>query len=99
VRAEAIDAYLWNHADSAEAKATLRKYVQKGEEIFVDALDELPGRKQKSFNAKLAAFLKAHPRSGLLLRRRSKKADQRREQDENYLRRRSFETTVRRGQA
>jgi len=61
VRAEAIDAYLWNHADSAEAKATLRKYVQKGEEIFVDRVRRNTGEKAESFNAKLAAFLKAHP--------------------------------------
>jgi len=61
VRAEAIDAYLWNHADSVEAKATLRKYVQKGEEIFVDRVRRNTGEKAESFNAKLAAFLKAHP--------------------------------------
>lgn len=61
VRAEAIDAYLWNHADSAEAKATLRKYVQKGEEIFVDRVRRNTGEKAESFNAKLAVFLKAHP--------------------------------------
>ncbi len=61
VRAEAINAYLWNHGDSAEAKATLRKHVQKGEEIFIDRVRFNSGEKAETFNRKLEEFLKAHP--------------------------------------
>lgn len=61
VRAEAIAAYLWNHKDSREARATLLKYVQPKERIFVDRVRREPNEGAASFNRKLAAFLKAHP--------------------------------------
>lgn len=61
VRAEAINAYLWNHGDSAEAKAALRKVVRKDEEIFVDRVRFNSGEKAETFNRKLEEFLKAHP--------------------------------------
>ena len=61
VRAEAIEAYLWNHKDSREARATLLKYVQPKERIFVDRVRREPTEEAAAFNRKLAAFLKAHP--------------------------------------
>ena len=61
VRAEAIEGYLWNHNDSTEARATLLKYVQPRERIFVDRVRREPTEEAATFNRKLAAFLKAHP--------------------------------------
>jgi hypothetical protein len=61
VRAEAIRTYLANHQNSAEAKATLRKYVRKGEELFLDRPNRDPGDKAEIFNRKLAEYLHAHP--------------------------------------
>ena len=61
VRAEAIEAYLWNHTDSPEARATLQKHVRPDEAIFLDRIRREPEEKAESFNRRLAAFLKAHP--------------------------------------
>ncbi len=61
VRAEAIEAYLWNHTDSAEARATLQKYVRADEAIFLDRIRRVPEENAESFNRRLAAFQKAHP--------------------------------------
>jgi hypothetical protein len=61
VRAEAIEAYLWNHKDSAAARATLLKYVQPKERIFLDRVRKEPADNAEGFNQRLAAFLKAHP--------------------------------------
>ena len=61
VRAEAIDAYLWNHQDSAEAKATLARYVRPDEKVFLDRVRRGDGEGAEQFNPKLAQFLKAHP--------------------------------------
>jgi hypothetical protein len=60
VRAEAIRTYLANHQNSAEAKATLRKYVRKGEEVFLDRPNRDPGDKAANFNPKLEEYLRAH---------------------------------------
>jgi hypothetical protein len=61
VRAEAINSYLFNHGDSAAARAQLARTVRQDELIFVDRVRRNPGEKSLSFNRKLAAFLKAHP--------------------------------------
>ena len=61
VRAEAIEAYLWNHGDSAEARRVLQKYVRKDEVIFLDRLRREPDESGEVFNRKLDVFLKAHP--------------------------------------
>ncbi len=61
VRAEAIEAYLWNHSDSAEARATLQKHVRADEAIFLDRIRREPEENAESFNRRLAAFQKAHP--------------------------------------
>jgi hypothetical protein len=61
VRAEAINAYLWNHGDSAEAKRTLAAIVRSDETIFVDRVRRAPGETAATFNLKLEAFLKTHP--------------------------------------
>ena len=60
VRAEAIRTYLANNQNSAEAKATLRKYVRKGEELFLDRPNRDPGDKAETFNRKLEEYLRAH---------------------------------------
>jgi hypothetical protein len=61
VRAEAVNAYLWNHQDSAEARATLAGVVRKGEEIFLDRVRHEPGQGKERFNRSLEAYLAAHP--------------------------------------
>jgi hypothetical protein len=61
VRAEAIDAYLWNHNDSAEARATLARYVRPEEKVFLDRVRRGSGEGAKEFNPKLETFLKEHP--------------------------------------
>lgn len=62
VRAEAIEAYLWNNrANLQEARRTLSQYVRKGEEIYLDRVRRETGEKSDTFNRKLEAFLKAHP--------------------------------------
>jgi hypothetical protein len=60
VRAEAIRAYLANHQNSDEAKMTLRKYVRKGEELFLVRPNRNPGDTAEIFNRKLDQYLKAH---------------------------------------
>lgn len=61
VRAEAIRTYLANHQNSSEAKATLRKYVRKGEEVFLDRPNRDSGDRAEIFNRKLDEYLRAHP--------------------------------------
>jgi hypothetical protein len=62
VRAEAINAYLWNHRNSpAEARRKVSQYVRKGEEIYLDRIRREEGEHAESFNRKLEAYLKAHP--------------------------------------
>lgn len=61
VRAEAIEAYLWNHNDSFEARTVLQKYVREEERLFLDRVRRQPDENAEEFNRKLADFLKAHP--------------------------------------
>jgi hypothetical protein len=61
VRAEAIEAFLWNHEESREARETLLKNVRPEERIFVDRVRRDPAEKAEIFNRKLDVFLKAHP--------------------------------------
>ena len=61
VRAEAINAYLWNHGDSVEARKTLSQFVRSDEAILLDRVRRVTGESAASFNAKLARFLKQHP--------------------------------------
>lgn len=61
VRAEAINAYLWNHGDSAEARRVLSQFVRRDEAILLDRVRRVTGETAASFNAKLEAFLKQHP--------------------------------------
>ncbi len=61
VRAEAINAYLWNRKDSDEARATLQKVVRADERIFLDRPRYEPGMSRAEFNEKLAAYAKKHP--------------------------------------
>jgi hypothetical protein len=61
VRAEAIRTYLLNHENSEDARATLRKYIRKGEESFLDRPNRDPGDRADAFNRKLDGYLRAHP--------------------------------------
>jgi hypothetical protein len=61
VRAEAINAYLFNRNDSAEARRALARSVREDEQILIDRVRRNPGEGKESFNRKVAAFLKAHP--------------------------------------
>ncbi|THF85223.1 hypothetical protein E7T09_17120 [Deinococcus sp. KSM4-11] len=58
VRAAAITAYLYNNPDNRQL---LQRYVQKGEQAFVDRPIRDIGESGESFNAKLTAFLHLHP--------------------------------------
>ena len=61
VRAEAINAYLWNHGDGADARKRLSQVVRKDEVIFIDRVRRVTGETADTFNPKLEAFLKQHP--------------------------------------
>ncbi|MHC2148952.1 hypothetical protein [Pseudomonas sp. 210_17 TE3656] len=61
VRAEAINAYLWNHGDSDAARRMLSHYVRNDESIFLDRVRRNPGERAESFNRKLEQFLVRHP--------------------------------------
>ena len=76
VRAEAIEAYLWNRKDSQEARATLLKYVQPEERIFVDRVRRDSNESAASFNKKLDAYLKAHPEAAAPVPRRVYRKDE-----------------------
>ncbi|UXI70467.1 hypothetical protein [Tahibacter amnicola] len=61
VRAEAIAAFLWNHKHSREARQRLLKVVKPDEQIFLDRVTRVAGEEPAAFNARLEAYLKAHP--------------------------------------
>jgi hypothetical protein len=61
VRAEAINAYLWNHGDSEEAKRTLAPIVRPEEAVFIDRVRRVSGESAETFNPRLEAFLDKHP--------------------------------------
>lgn len=61
VRAEAVNAYLWNHGDSTAAQRMLSQFVRKDEAILIDRVRRVTGETAQTFNAKLAEFLKQHP--------------------------------------
>jgi hypothetical protein len=61
VRAEAIEAYLWNHNYSREARARAGATARREEQIFLDRPRRVRGETQEAFNSKLEIFLKAHP--------------------------------------
>jgi len=61
VRAEAINAYLWNHGDSDEARKFLAQFVRKDEQIYLDRVRRNTGENAQAFNSRLAAFLQKHP--------------------------------------
>ena len=60
VRAEAINAYLWNHKDSDESRSTLRKLVRPDELIFLDRPRYEPQKSRKEFNEKLEEYAEKH---------------------------------------
>jgi hypothetical protein len=61
VRAEAIEAYLFNHGYSAAARQALARVLRPEERAFLDRPHLLPGISAAAFNAQLASFLRLHP--------------------------------------
>lgn len=61
VRAEAINAFLWNHDDSPAARRVLAPHVRADERILIDRVRRGSGEHAATFNARLRAFLEAHP--------------------------------------
>ena len=61
VRAEAINAYLWNHQDSEAARAALLKVVRPNERDLIDRPRHEPGTTREQFNGKLIVYAKMHP--------------------------------------
>jgi hypothetical protein len=61
VRAEAINAFLWNHGDSDEARRLVSPFVRKDELILLDRVRRKTGETAESFNRKLDHFLQLHP--------------------------------------
>jgi hypothetical protein len=61
VRAEAINAYLWNHQDSAAAKEALLNVIRPEEREFLDRPRYEPELPAERFNAMLAAYAAKHP--------------------------------------
>jgi hypothetical protein len=61
VRAEAIRTFLFNKNFSAVAVRQLRELVATNEQIFIDRMYRIPGETADTFNARLDAYLKAHP--------------------------------------
>jgi hypothetical protein len=60
VRAEAINAYLWNHQDSQSARAALLKVVRPEERDFLDR-PRHDGMTRDEFNDKLRVYAEKHP--------------------------------------
>jgi hypothetical protein len=61
VRAEAIQAYLFNHAYSPEARAQLAKVVHADETVFLDRPHMISTTTAGDFNGQLATYLRLHP--------------------------------------
>jgi hypothetical protein len=61
VRAEAINAYLWNKKDSPAARAALLKVVRPDEKDFLDRPRHEQGMSREQFNARLEAYARKHP--------------------------------------
>jgi hypothetical protein len=61
VRAEAINAYLWNHGDSAAARESLARVVREDERILLDRVRRVAGERAETFDPKLEQFLRQHP--------------------------------------
>ncbi len=61
VRAEAINAYLWNHQDSESARAALLMVVRSDERDFLDRPRHEPGMTGYQFNSKVEEYAKKHP--------------------------------------
>jgi hypothetical protein len=61
VRAEAIEAYLYNHGYSGAARATLLTVVHPDERISLDRPHLLPATAREDFNAQLVRYLTLHP--------------------------------------
>lgn len=61
VRAEAIEAYLYNHQYSPEARKALEGVVKPEDRVYLDRPHLLPTTAAADFNAQLERYLKLHP--------------------------------------
>ena len=61
VRAEAINAYLWNKRDVPAARAALLKVVRPDEKDFLDRPRHEQGMSRGQFNDRLEAYARKHP--------------------------------------
>jgi len=61
LRAEAIEAYLYNHAYSEKARKTLAETIRPADSIYLDRPHLLPTTVARDFNAQLAHFVALHP--------------------------------------
>jgi hypothetical protein len=61
VRAAAIDAYLYNHGDSARARDRLRGLVRPEDQLFLDRARRSRSSGRDAFNAALKRFYDLHP--------------------------------------
>jgi hypothetical protein len=61
VRAEAINAFLWNNDDSRTARRLLAWHVREDERILIDRVRRGSGEGMDSFDAKVQAFIESHP--------------------------------------
>jgi len=61
VRSAAIDAYLFNHEDSNQAKEELIRIVQGGDVLFLDRVRRVRSGNREKFNEGLVRFYQLHP--------------------------------------
>jgi predicted Fe-Mo cluster-binding NifX family protein len=61
VRAEAINAYLWNHGDTDDARKSLAQVVRKDDAVLLDRVRRVAGETADTFDRKLEQFLAKHP--------------------------------------
>ena len=61
VRSAAVDAFLFNHGDSDEARARLQEVVLLGDAAFADRVRHTRSMDRDEFNAGLARFYAVHP--------------------------------------
>jgi hypothetical protein len=61
VRAEAVEAFLWNHGDSEQARRLLKDMLPPGDEILLRRLRREDGETAASFDFKITGFIKDYP--------------------------------------
>jgi hypothetical protein len=61
VRAEAVDAYLYNHGDTAEARAAVAAVLKPGDQALIDRFRPVAGESPADEQARFSAWLARHP--------------------------------------